>query len=128
VDAPLETRIENTAAIYFDFNDPVVTNTTFHRLGENFITVGLWQPFVPEAQVIAIPNPFSEQTTLEVKGLVRSGGLRLQVLDLRGNLVQEMESGNEFFQLRKGDWPSGVYLFRITQNGRLVGTGKLMAE
>jgi uncharacterized repeat protein (TIGR01451 family) len=127
-DAPLETRIENTAAIYFDFNEPIVTNTTFHRLGENFITVGLWQPFVPEAQVMAIPNPFSEQTTLAVKGLVKSAGLRLQVFDLRGNVVLEMESGNEFFQLNRADLPSGLYLFHITREGRLVGTGKLVAE
>ena len=128
LDAPLETLIENTAAIYFDFNDPVFTNTTFHRLGNNFITVGLWQPVVPEARVIAMPNPFSEQTILEVSGLARTTGLRLQVFDLRGNVVREMESDNEFFQLRKGDCPSGIYLFKITQNGRLVGNGKLMAE
>ncbi|MFN0175577.1 MAG: T9SS type A sorting domain-containing protein [Saprospiraceae bacterium] len=127
-DTPLETLIENTAAIYFDFNDPVFTNTTFHRLGDNFITVGLWQPEMPKAQVIAVPNPFYEQTLLEVKGLVRSTGLRLQVFDLLGNVIREMESENTFFQLKKGDWPSGIYLFKITQNGRLVGSGKLMAE
>jgi len=128
LDAPLETIIENTAAIYFDFNDPVFTNTTFHRLGNNFVTVGLWQPEMPEAKVIAMPNPFHEQTILEVKGLVRNTGLRLQVFDLRGNVVHDMESENEFFQLKKGDWPSGIYLFKITQHGRLVGNGKLMAE
>jgi len=50
------------------------------------------------------------------------------VFDLRGNVVREMESDNEFFQLRKGDCPSGIYLFKITQNGRLVGSGKLVAE
>ena len=29
---PLGTRIENKAAIYFDFNEPVITNTVFHTL------------------------------------------------------------------------------------------------
>ncbi len=127
-DAPLETVIENTAAIYFDFNDPVFTNTTFHRLGENFITVGVWQPFVPEATVIAIPNPFSEETTLEVKGLRRNDALRLQVFDLQGNTVREMTSESASFNLKKGGWQSGIYLFKITQNGRLVGNGKLVVE
>lgn len=32
-DTPLETDILNNAAIYFDFNDPVITNTTAHRIG-----------------------------------------------------------------------------------------------
>lgn len=128
LDAPLQTRIENTAAIYFDFNDPIFTNTTFHRLGENFITVGLWQPETPDATVVAMPNPFNQQTILEVKGLSHNAGLRLEVYDLRGNVVRIMESENAFFQLKKEDWPSGIYLFKITQNGRLVGNGKLMAE
>ncbi len=127
-DAPLETRIENTAAIYFDFNEPIFTNTTFHSLGQNFVTVGLWQALVPEAKVIAMPNPFQDQTILEVKGLARNTSLRLQVFDLRGNVVREMDSENEFFYLKKGDWPSGIYVFKITQNGKLVGSGKLMAE
>jgi uncharacterized repeat protein (TIGR01451 family) len=127
-DAPLETRIENTAAIYFDFNEPIFTNTTFHRLGQNFVTVGLWQALVPDAKVIAMPNPFQDQTILEVKGLARNTGLRLQVFDLRGKVVREMYSENEFFHLKKGDWPSGIYMFKITQNGKLVGSGKLMAE
>lgn len=128
LDVPLETRIENTAAIYFDFNDPVFTNTTFHRLGENFVTVGLWQPEKPEASVVAVPNPFNEQTILEIKGLAKSTGLNLQVFDLQGRVVREMESENGLFLLKKGDWPSGIYLFKITQNGQLVGNGKLMAE
>ena len=35
-DLPIGTSFENSAAIYFDFNDPVITNTTTHKLG--FIT------------------------------------------------------------------------------------------
>jgi uncharacterized repeat protein (TIGR01451 family) len=128
LDAPLESRIENTAAIYFDFNDPVYTNTTYHRLGNNFITVGLWQPEIPKAQISATPNPFTDRTLLEVKGLAKHSGLRLEVLDIRGKLVQEMESDQAFFELRKGDLQSGIYLFRITQAGKLVGSGKLIAE
>lgn len=31
-DLPLGTVINNTAAIYFDFNEPVITNTTFHMV------------------------------------------------------------------------------------------------
>jgi hypothetical protein len=106
----------------------VYTNTTFHRLGVNFVTVGLWQPEMPEAQVTAIPNPFSDHTVLAVNGLARLGGLRLQVFDLQGKIVREMESENEIFQLNKGNWSAGIYLFKITQNGRLVGSGKLVAE
>jgi len=126
--ALLESVIENSAAIYFDFNDPIITNTTFHRLGENFVTVGLWQPRVPGAQVIASPNPFSEETLLEVKGLKNTRALRLQVFDFQGNEIRTMESEGNTFRLKKGGWPAGIYFFKITQQGKIVGSGKLIAQ
>jgi uncharacterized repeat protein (TIGR01451 family) len=126
--APLESVIENSAAIYFDFNDPVITNTTFHRLGENFVTVGLWHPSIPQARVTASPNPFGEETLLEVKGLLNQQPLQLQVFDFKGNEIRSMESDNTMFRLKKVDWPAGVYFFKITQEGKIVGSGKLIVQ
>lgn len=123
-DTPLETVIENDAAIYFDFNDPVITNTTFHKLGVNFI-LRSWHPFVPGAEVTVAPNPFSEEAFLTVKGLRNNAPLRLQVLNLQGVVVGEMQTTESVFHLKKGNWPAGVYLFRVAQDGQLVGSGKL---
>ncbi len=36
----LGTEINNQAAIYFDFNEPVYNNTTMHNIGENYIQIG----------------------------------------------------------------------------------------
>ncbi len=127
-DAPLETVIENTTEIYFDFNDAIVTNTTFHRLGENFITVGLWQPLQSGYEVLVSPNPFSDMAWLEVKGLRQNVPIRLQVFDLQGKLQMEMDSEGSVFQLKKGGLPGGLYLFRIEQGGVNIGSGKLMIQ
>jgi len=54
---PLETDILNNAAIYFDFNEPVITNTTQHRVGINFVTVGAWSPVRPSFGVTIAPHP-----------------------------------------------------------------------
>ncbi len=128
VDAPLETLIENTADIYFDFNDPIVTNTTFHRLGENFITVGSWQPEKPHYQVLVTPNPFSDAAILEVKGLPDAGALKLQVFDLQGNIEMEMSSESHQFQLKNSTLTTGMHLFQIKQAGKMVGAGKLVIQ
>ncbi len=127
-DAPLETLIENDAAIYFDFNEPVITNTTRHRLGENFVTVGLWQPERPQYQVLVSPNPMRETARLEVKGLVGGHPFHLQVFDLQGNIVLDNTSYNSVFIIRKTDLAAGMYLFKIEQQGVLVGNGKLMVK
>ncbi len=125
--APLETLIENEAAIYFDFNEPVITNTTSHRLGENFI-VGVWQPRVPGAAVAVSPNPFDNAARLEVTGLRSTAPIRLRVIDLQGIVLHDMETSGTVFNLRKGDWPAGIYLFHIEQEGKLVGSGKLVVK
>lgn len=128
VNVPLETDIYNTAAIYFDFNDPVFTNTTQHRIGENFIMVGLWQPQLPQIQVEAMPNPFDAETVLTVKGLQNKSGLQLQIFDYQGKMLHMLPSDDAIFRLKKGSWPSGIYLFNIIQNGKILGSGKLIAQ
>jgi hypothetical protein len=34
---PVDTKIENKAAIYFDFNPPIITNTVEHLVGEGYL-------------------------------------------------------------------------------------------
>jgi hypothetical protein len=125
-DAPLETLVENTAAIYFDFNEPVVTNTTRHRLGENFVSVGAWQPQRPEYQVSVSPNPFSETARLEVKGLISSQPIHLKVFDLQGKTVYEETASGPVLHLKKGSLKTGLYLFKLDQQGGMIGNGKLI--
>ena len=127
-DAPLETVIENTAEIYFDFNEAIVTNTTFHRLGENFVTVGLWEPQQLGYKVLVSPNPFFEAAILEVKGLSINSPIHLQVFDLHGKLHLEMDSDGPVFQLKKGRLAAGAYFFKIEQAGKNLGTGKLVIQ
>jgi uncharacterized repeat protein (TIGR01451 family) len=127
-DVPLETDIFNSAAIYFDFNEPVITNQVAHRIGENFISVGLWQPVQPSYAVNVSPNPFGEATFLTVQGLANPEGLLLQVFDFQGKKVREMESEGKVFKLKRGDWPSGVYFFSVRQKGEIVGNGKLVVQ
>jgi uncharacterized repeat protein (TIGR01451 family) len=127
-DAPLETLVENTAAIYFDSNTPVVTNTTRHRLGENFVSVGAWQPQRPEYQVLVSPNPFGETTRLEVMGLASSQPIHLQVFDLQGKIVHEETAPGPMLILKKEGLPTGMYLFKLDQKGVPVGSGKLVVK
>ncbi len=128
-DAPLETLIENNAAIYFDFNEPVITNTTRHRLGENFLmTVGAWQPQRPEYEVTVSPNPFSASARLEVKGLESTLPVHLQVFDLQGNVVHDETADGPVLELKKENLPTGLYLFRLDQKGVMIGSGKLVVR
>lgn len=51
---PIGTVIENTAGIYFDFNEPVITNTTINTIIEKTTDIG---NLSPKSEVVVYPNP-----------------------------------------------------------------------
>ena len=122
---PLETVIENTAEIYFDFNEAIVTNTTFHTIGDHFITVGLWQPENPVYQVQVAPNPTRGEAVITVKGLP-PGAIDLKVTDAYGRIVLTQHSDDNNLQINGNALPAGLYYFQVMQNEKLVGNGKIV--
>ena len=120
--------IENTADIYFDFNDPVRTNTTLHLIGEEFIALNTGETTENNFQIIAYPNPASGETTLFLTGDIPTGDLNLHLFDMTGRLVkyQSLNSTNENIQL--SELASGLYLFQLNVEGVMIGHGKLAVQ
>ncbi|MCC6461871.1 MAG: hypothetical protein IT260_15455 [Saprospiraceae bacterium] len=127
-DAPLRTLIENQAAIYFDLNEPVFTNTTRHKLGENFITTGLWNPEQPRWQLLVQPNPMAESALLRIAGLDNAGELHWRLSDQTGRVVREARTPGTGWVLQRGDLPAGFYFIRVERAGVLLGTGKVVVQ
>jgi len=65
-DNPVGTIIYNNAGIYFDYNEPVITNETFHTIGEDYITVSTAYTPVPGVSVEYYPNPINQETTFKI--------------------------------------------------------------
>ena len=64
-DAPLQTIIHNHSEIYFDFNPPVITNTTIHTLATDFIIVSV-EPADPDNMTVNIyPNPGTDYLIIQ---------------------------------------------------------------
>jgi uncharacterized repeat protein (TIGR01451 family) len=112
---PLETDVFNSASIYFDFNDPVVTNTTQHRFGEDFVLVRLFEvDDVQQAQIQ--PNPVTDQAWVSRP---EDGTAHLVVTDGLGRILVQQEMVSELHRLDTKNWKSGVYALQIR-----TGTGK----
>jgi len=121
------TVIYNEAAIYFDFNDPIYTNETFHTIGLDFIVVDVQQPISPASKVLIYPNPFQSQARFELNDLHLRDGL-FELKDLRGREVyRQAFTGNEF-EFSRGQLQSGIYFFNITEKGRVVNSGKIIIQ
>jgi hypothetical protein len=64
------TQITNRAGIYFDFEAPIITNTTVHTIGGKDILSGIFeQSFENIIAVKVSPNPFTQSAILELSPL-----------------------------------------------------------
>ena len=126
-DNPDDTRIENSAAIYFDFNEPVITNNTFVTIGENIFEVvnAAQEVHLPGVLAKVYPNPVREQITFELEGLSLSEG-ELLIYDQLGKLIATKQIGHSKFDYDCTDLVPGAYWYRVSAANELILTGKLI--
>ncbi len=121
--------IKNRAGIYFDFNTPVITNTVFHTLAENFIlidSVSSVQPgTAPQPRVRVYPNPFDETALFELEN-IQANHLVFSLFDRNGRQVRQQFFDKNKFQFQRDGLPSGVYFFQIAAPDRTVARGKVV--
>ena len=125
VDLPLETAIQNTAAIFFDFNEPVITNTTLHTTGEKVLSITSSKDLVEtKPSLIFSPNPVQRGQPVFIESEIDQN-LTYQLLNIDGQLIASGILDNENLQIPK-QVPTGIYLIKLTdQNGKME-YGKLM--
>ncbi|MCH2043618.1 MAG: T9SS type A sorting domain-containing protein [Saprospiraceae bacterium] len=131
-DNPLGTIINNNAAIYFDFNEPIITNTTFHEIGEDFIEIEIssstkQEESTPEIYTKVYPNPFYDQATIEVEGYDPSKTLDLYIYDNLRRLLRHMTTENQHqFKLERRELNRGIYFYQIQEGSKTVDSGKII--
>jgi len=128
-DVPLGTVIENSAAIYFDFNKPVITNTTEHTLGKDFIEVALstavWD--IPTLDLTLSPNPFHQSTLVQIQEEDVQGGTFL-LYDMGGRMIKQQSFQGNQLELTREGLAEGIYLFKVVSENHPIGRGKLMIQ
>jgi hypothetical protein len=117
------TRIENTAAIYFDYNAPIITNTTINTLDEK---TGIFEVNSANSQLTCYPNPASEQVNISFSGISSKESASLKIMDMSGKLVYtksiNVTTGNNNFQLGIASLNNGIYFIQLeTADSRQIG-------
>jgi len=128
---PLPTIIENTAAIYFDFNPPIVTNNTLHTIDTGFIAIkilGTENILIPEVTINVFPNPFQTQATVQIDSETDYKEIRLEVFDLLGRSVKIINSNQPQLTIGRQELSAGQYIYRLSADGVLLNIGKLLVQ
>lgn len=103
------TTLKNTADIYFDNNDPVITNMTL-----NTLTYGSLTAVDEEGDDCALsvfPNPAQGTATVRLCEAF-TGRIDLQIFDLKGQLLQQLSRRSNTVLIQRGALPEGSYLLR----------------
>jgi hypothetical protein len=106
--------INNTAAIYFDFNAPIITNTTINTIA--FPTNVTSQEL--DKQINVYPNPAKDKLTIEFNS-TSSDQSSLTLSNTLGQVVKtviaQTTNGKNTIELTVKELPKGVYLLKLAQ-------------
>lgn len=112
---PVGTIITGTAAIYFDYNPPVITNMARNEIA---LPTGLKEN---NFEFSVRPNPASDVVNIQLA----DGGIhQVNITDISGKLLMQLNA-NKSLKVDVSSLPAGLYFVEVTGNtGR--GVQKLM--
>lgn len=111
------TAINNTANIYFDYNDAIVTNTTLNTIttpqSVQYLTNGTLEASV-------YPNPANGSVYVDVTG---NENFSTDLYDMLGRNVRSAKGVNGKAVINVKDIPAGMYMLRLTnKNNKAIST------
>ncbi len=118
---PLGTEITNEAAIYFDYNEPVLTNTVLNTLTT---TAPVVDPTAAAARHKAYPVPAHDQLVIQADVNFEY----VEVMDLTGRVVKTSTAPGNTAEVNVNDLAPGVYVYKIYVDGEAPMTGKVVVE
>jgi len=122
-DLPIGSEIKNNALIYFDYNSPIVTNSTLHTVGKNFITIT--ETFEIELSSMKIyPNPFAQEAIIELDN--DNTEKIFELYDLFGRQIRIEQFNGNRLNFKRNLLQSGIYFFKITSKNKPLTQGKLI--
>ncbi|MES2620688.1 MAG: T9SS type A sorting domain-containing protein, partial [Bacteroidota bacterium] len=119
---PIGTVINNTAFIYFDFNAPVVTNTTSNTIA---VINAVGEVRNQKSEIRIYPNPASNSVTISVDEAML--GSTATVTDITGRKMMGVQLATRNLQLETTTFASGVYFVTVSNEKGSV-TKKLVIQ
>ena len=115
-------EITNTAAIYFDFNPPIFTNTALNTidyfLGVPDLINGLTYGNI-------FPNPSNDKCHLNFNNSINRF---ITITDIVGKKIEQLNISSETFTLNTDGYADGIYFISILEHSGKKETLKLVVQ
>lgn len=119
---PDYTLVHNTAYIQFDFNAPVITNTTYNTMVYQIVSM---QDIPKQTHIPLYPNPFHEAGVLDASS-VKSSDFFFTIYDLMGREILKEEHLPGKIWIEGKSLGPGVYMYKISDKTGQIDSGKLI--
>ncbi len=116
----------NRAAIYFDFNDPIITNTVTNTFVATLPTCFVG---VNESEKIGFnlyPNPSSQLLTINISDLDLTNA-ELKMVDMLGKEIFKSKLNQNTTIISTSEFANGVYFIQVKADNKLE-TQKLLIQ
>jgi uncharacterized repeat protein (TIGR01451 family) len=111
---PAGTLIKNKSFIYFDYNPPVITNTTLNL----FTTAVSVNENKEKLSMHIYPNPSNGQYFMEFSEDIANAGLSVEVYNVLGSVVFREKATVRLTSIDLNRQPNGVYFIKVTGSGQ----------
>jgi hypothetical protein len=119
----LGTQFTNGAAIYFDYNAPVMTNKTLNTLGDASVGIKNIDKILTD-ETILFPNPTNGLVTINSVYEFK----KMEIYNITGALLLSETMNTKSHQLQLQNFAEGIYLVKISYaDGRSL-TKKVMKQ
>jgi len=115
--------IKNNAAIYFDFNNPVLTNTAQTKI---VLPTGNMQ-LESQNQVVVFPNPATDKLTIRMTTEVGNAMNKISIRDLSGRELKLVRQSESPLVLDVSGYENGIYLIQLTTE-KTIFTEKVLVH
>jgi len=113
------TQLNNTASIYFDYNAPVVTNTTLNTLQT---ASGVYELNAGSFEVY--PNPSNGIVTINSSNAIS----KITIINVLGEIVESVTADSKQVVLDMTDLKSNIYFLQITDVKNQTSIKKIVKE
>ena len=120
--------IENKAFIYFDFNPPIITNTTENIFVDELPVISQQediQNLDHSCNIVFMPNPVYQLSEMRLPEDLIGG--QFVLYNALGDRVRVKRGLKEQFSFQRGELPAGIYFYVFEKNGQTC-SGKLILE
>lgn len=122
---PLGTQIKNTAYIYFDYNAPIITNTTVNEYLQTISVIENISTF----RMNIFPNPCSGKFIVEMKDEKKKmQDVELKIYNILGEEILNTQYSIPNTQIDISFQSKGIYFLKITGDNKVLISQKIIIE